>query len=119
MADNLFKPLRGQAADLQHQRFALKRGGIRAAGRRLSRLSSAFGMLALLLFVTIAPRNGGLVLSRSPKQSKKEASVTADHAGDARHRIRVVLQTDAAPGPDDVANLTFQATPLLDAPDLR
>ncbi|HSR34878.1 MAG TPA: choice-of-anchor X domain-containing protein, partial [Anaerolineae bacterium] len=41
-----------------------------------------------------------------------------DRAGGHEDRIEVVLSTDGAPGPGGVATLTFEATPLADAPDL-
>ncbi len=42
----------------------------------------------------------------------------ADRAGGTYQRIQVVLHADAAPLPGGVANFTFSATPLRNAPDL-
>jgi hypothetical protein len=96
-----FHPSPRQTRQVAHRR------GNRRIGRWFGLLLSALVLLTQ-----------GFMLPASSAVSAQSSNLT-DRAGDARHRILVVLQSDSAPAPGGVANLTFQATPLLDAPDLR
>jgi len=42
-----------------------------------------------------------------------------DHAGGYENLIEVVLRADGVPSPGGMATLSFEATPLIDAPDLE
>jgi len=69
-----------------------------------------FAVIALLAVM-------GFLLTFSSSRAKSGSTV--DHAGGPRDRIKVVLIADGAPAPGGTATLTFEATPLIAAPDLK
>ncbi|HYN87759.1 MAG TPA: hypothetical protein VER55_04480, partial [Ardenticatenaceae bacterium] len=60
-----------------------------------------------------------LVISlRAATPGSAQNGTVIDRAGGDDYGVQVVLTTDGAPLPGGMASLTFEATPLMDAPDL-
>ena len=76
----------------------------------------ALAFIAVLSVSVLAPARSAAAQSTPPVSGASDAT---DYAGGAKNRLQVVLQADRAPAPGDLANLTFAAAPMIDAPDLQ